>query len=438
MLSQFFILSPRGDTIVFRDYRGDVPKGTAELFYKQIKSWKDTKGTNPPPTLKSSNGLHFLYIKRNGLYFVCATKFNVAPAYILEFLSRIAGLCKDYCGILNEEAIRLNFVLIYELLDEVLDFGYPQGTSTEVLKSYVCNTPCDVTYEQSPRAKKPGIGTPSRTLPSHAANKPIATSLDAIRSQKNEIFIDLLERLTVLVAANGNILRSHLDGCLLMRSFLSGQPEIRLALNEDLTIGPEGRRGYGGVVLDDCNFHENANLELFEKEKTLSISAPDGEFTVMNYRVSGDFLNSIPFRAYTTVEEGDVPKSLRLCVRLRCEVPTKTSASNIIVRIPVPKATVSASHEPLGVGQTTELRLPEKTYIWKIKKVDGGSENILIMKLNLSEMSKTAKKEINTISLDFEIPMFICSGLNIRFLRVFEKGKPSYMPFRWVRYITHR
>ena len=39
----------------------------------------------------------------------------------LDFdLYRIASLCKDYCGILNEEAIRLNFVLVYELLDEVL------------------------------------------------------------------------------------------------------------------------------------------------------------------------------------------------------------------------------------------------------------------------------------------------------------------------------
>ena len=84
--------------------------------------------------------MHFLYIKRNGLYFVCLTKFNVAPAFVLELLSRyslslslslaylyrlpyfhrIAGLCKDYCGILTEEAIRLNFALIYELLDEVL------------------------------------------------------------------------------------------------------------------------------------------------------------------------------------------------------------------------------------------------------------------------------------------------------------------------------
>ena len=31
---------------------------------------------------------------------------------------------KDYCGILTEESIRANFILIYELLDEILDYGY--------------------------------------------------------------------------------------------------------------------------------------------------------------------------------------------------------------------------------------------------------------------------------------------------------------------------
>ena len=33
---------------------------------------------------------------------------------------RISDLCKDYCGVLDEEAIKCNFPLIYELLDEVL------------------------------------------------------------------------------------------------------------------------------------------------------------------------------------------------------------------------------------------------------------------------------------------------------------------------------
>jgi AP-4 complex subunit mu-1 len=36
---------------------------------------------------------------------------------------RISNIFKDYCGVLTEESIRVNFVLIYELLDEVIDFG---------------------------------------------------------------------------------------------------------------------------------------------------------------------------------------------------------------------------------------------------------------------------------------------------------------------------
>ena len=81
--------------------------------------------------------VHFVFIRRNGLYFVAVTKFNVAPACALELIGRfitplelhymliycsfrIAGLSKDYCGVLNEESIRLNFILVYELLDEVL------------------------------------------------------------------------------------------------------------------------------------------------------------------------------------------------------------------------------------------------------------------------------------------------------------------------------
>lgn len=77
----------------------------------------------------------------------------------------------------------------------------------------------------------------------------------------------------------GNVLRSHLDGCIQMKSFLAGEAEIRLGLNEDLVIGSEEkRRGMGGgVTLDDSNFHESTNLELFDQERIISILAPDGE-----------------------------------------------------------------------------------------------------------------------------------------------------------------
>lgn len=73
----------------------------------------------------------------------------------------------------------------------------------EVLKSYICNSPCPVTYESRPTPSGKGAG--GNTLPSHAANKLQCTSLEGKRDQKNEVFIDLLERLTVLVAANVSV-----------------------------------------------------------------------------------------------------------------------------------------------------------------------------------------------------------------------------------------
>jgi hypothetical protein len=41
---------------------------------------------------------------------------------------------QDYFGELEEESIRDNFVIIYELMDETMDFGYPQTTEAKILR----------------------------------------------------------------------------------------------------------------------------------------------------------------------------------------------------------------------------------------------------------------------------------------------------------------
>lgn len=52
-----------------------------------------------------------------------------------------SGDAQDYCGLLSEEAVRKNFLLVYELLDEVIDYGFPQNSSSEALKEFVLNDP---------------------------------------------------------------------------------------------------------------------------------------------------------------------------------------------------------------------------------------------------------------------------------------------------------
>ena len=45
---------------------------------------------------------------------------------------------------MNEEAIRKNFVLVYELLDEIFDFGHPQYLSSELVKPHIVNEPVTI------------------------------------------------------------------------------------------------------------------------------------------------------------------------------------------------------------------------------------------------------------------------------------------------------
>ncbi len=50
------------------------------------------------------------------------------------FLYKLVEVFKDYFGELEEESIRDNFVILYELFDEMMDYGYPQVSDGKVLK----------------------------------------------------------------------------------------------------------------------------------------------------------------------------------------------------------------------------------------------------------------------------------------------------------------
>eukprot|EP00617_Octactis_speculum_P002916 CAMPEP_0185795098 /NCGR_PEP_ID=MMETSP1174-20130828/160368_1 /TAXON_ID=35687 /ORGANISM="Dictyocha speculum, Strain CCMP1381" /LENGTH=425 /DNA_ID=CAMNT_0028490371 /DNA_START=34 /DNA_END=1309 /DNA_ORIENTATION=- len=420
-ISLFFILSPRGDTIIAKDFRGDAPPGAAESFFRKVKFWD--KGDAPPVLL--IDGVNYLYIRKNGLLIACTTRFNVSPSIVIELLNRVTKVFKDYCGVLSEEAIRKNFILVYELLDEILDFGYPQGTSTESLKRFIYNEPVE---SRSTRVPAIGRTMTMKTTPSVAAHKPKLISESDKASKKNEIFVDILERLNVLFSPGGVVLNSAIDGRIQMKSYLSGNPELRLALNEDLVIGKGG--SYGSVTLDDCNFHECVQLQDFETNRTLSFIPPDGEFVVLNYRITADF--RAPFRVVPSIEEVS-PYKLDVILRVRADMPENHYGANVFLRVPVPSNTASVTAElpPNVVGQQTDYNATEQRFLWLIKKFQGGSEQSIRIKITLKNPCTTqTRSEIGTVSLNFEIPMYNVSNLAVRYLRIAEQGK-AYNPYRW-------
>lgn len=113
MISDFFIISPRGDTIIAKEYRnirGDVgahERSHTEAFFRKIKFWdemnndisqpptdiqeeKDSRvKIDAPPVFTMPDGLSYLHVKRNGLIFGCSTARNVSPATIVEVRERV-------------------------------------------------------------------------------------------------------------------------------------------------------------------------------------------------------------------------------------------------------------------------------------------------------------------------------------------------------------
>jgi AP-4 complex subunit mu-1 len=64
------------------------------------------------------------------MYICTTTRLNVSPSQLEEILNKIVRILTDFLGTLDEETLRKNFFLAYELVDEMVHHGYPQMMST--------------------------------------------------------------------------------------------------------------------------------------------------------------------------------------------------------------------------------------------------------------------------------------------------------------------
>ncbi|CAJ0768733.1 10249_t:CDS:2, partial [Entrophospora sp. SA101] len=371
--------------------RYDIQQDVADLLLERIHSWHKEHGIldqGLPPAF-NVDGVQILFTNVQGLYFACTTKFNVSPFMVYELLDRIVALIKEFCGVLSEESIRLNSSLVYELLNEVIDYGYPQTTITNQLINYV--------YEDQVSVKRENIITnslaklkSSGTILGSSGSKPITYGrLDNKNTRQNEVFVDIIERLVATFSSN--------------------------VCDED---------EHYGITLDDYKFHD-------------SVDFTEREFIAMSYRVSGDF--GLPFRVFPSISDiSDDSNRIDVTIRVRADIPDNFIVNKCLVIIPVPRATLSVSNENLdgSIDQSAQYDNQLRKVIWTIVKFKGGTEQSIKIKITgIKSLSPVSLLEMGPISLEFDIPNYTCSNIQIHRLKVYENNNLS-LPQRWVRYST--
>jgi len=234
-----------------------------------------------------------MFVQHSNVYVMIATRQNCNAASLLFFLHRIVDVrlliiksfrnpefldlvCannhrsvflrqvfKHYFEELEEESLRDNFVVVvtcrwicvlitcfvefemnwlncvlfdllscwqYELLDEIMDFGYPQYTEAQILSEFIKTD----AYRMEVTQRPPMAVTNAVSWRSEGINyKKNEVAISKVKNLKLflivilwskrfrfQVFLDVVENVNILVNSNGQIIRSDVVGALKMRTYL--------------------------------------------------------------------------------------------------------------------------------------------------------------------------------------------------------------------------
>ena len=129
-ISAIYILDRKGRVLINRCYKGDLPINIHDIFNKKLLEYDEF---TLKPILRDKYGHTYFYIQHNNLYFLAISRKNTNCMMAFAFLYQLVQVLIDYFKELEEESVRDNFVVIYELLDEMMDNGYPMATDHRVL-----------------------------------------------------------------------------------------------------------------------------------------------------------------------------------------------------------------------------------------------------------------------------------------------------------------
>jgi len=410
--SAIYFLDMKGKVLINRNYRGDIDNTVIDKFIGLVS---DQEEDNEACPLIKTDECTFAYIKHSNLYIVATTRKNSNIALLFSLLHKVRQVMQEYFKEVEEESVRDNFVICYELLDEMVDFGYPQTTDAAILQEFI--TQEGYKLEAAPKP------------PPAVTNAVSWRAQDGIKYRKNEVFLDVIESVSLLAGAQGNVLRSEIVGNIKMRVYLSGMPELRLGLNDKVLFESTGRGKSKSVELEDVKFHQCVRLSRFENDRTISFIPPDGEFELMSYRLN---THVKPLIWIESVIERHAHSRVEIMVKAKSQFKRRSTANNVEIMIPVPNDADSPKFKTtIGHCKYT----PEQNAVcWNIKSFPGGKEYIMKAQFFLPSVAGELNEGKPPIGVKFEIPYFTTSGIQVRYLKIIEKS--GYQALPWVRYIT--
>jgi AP-3 complex subunit mu len=447
MLQSLFLLSPTGEVIIERHFRDVTSRGVCDYFWERASVAVNHHGglattstvidyvsplqdTVPPVMEVPSDGknLYLFSIVRDGLSYLGICPSEVSPLLVLEFLHRVADIFSDYFGSPTDEtAIKDNFSIVYQLLEEMVDYGWPLTTEPNALKALI--RPPSVMSKIQSAVTGGSNAIVSEALPSGTvSNMPWRAA--GVRYNQNEIYLDIVEEIDAIMDSNGNIVSSDVSGSIQALSQLSGIPDLILTFTDP-------------NIIDDCSFHPCVRYRRFEEDHIVSFVPPDGGFELMRYRVRNSVMQSFHSPIFVNSQWNFSHDTTGISGKVTINVGVRSLSSlimspsrkgpmvveDVAMTIPLPKAVRNADFR-VNIG-TILYDESSKIAKWSLGKLDTAKKPQLSATIVLEGTKKPAANP--NLLLTWKIPLASVSGLSVSGLSI--TGE-KYRPYKGVRNIT--
>ncbi|XP_039136763.1 AP-3 complex subunit mu isoform X2 [Dioscorea cayenensis subsp. rotundata] len=400
MLQCIFLLSDSGEVMLEKQMSGHrVDRSICTWFWDHALSHSEVLPVTASPT-------HYLFhVVREGITFLACTQVEMAPLLAIEFLCRVVDVLTDYLGALNEDLIKDNFVIVYELLDEMMDNGFPLTTEPNILREMI--TPPNIVSKMLSVVM--GKSSNMSTVLPDATTSSVPWRKTDLKSAANEVYVDIIEEMDAVITREGVLSKCEIYGEIQVNSHLPGLPDLTISLANP-------------AILNDVRFHPCVRFRPWESHQILSFVPPDGQFKLMCYRVKN--LKSTPIYVKPQLTSNSGSCRLNVLVGIRND-PGK-SIDNLSVEFQLPPCVSSAE---LTTNHGTVNVLADKKWSWMIGRIPKDKSPSLSGDLIL-EAGLERLHVFPVFKVGFKIMGVALSGMKIDKLELKNVPSPPYKGFR--------
>lgn len=292
MLNSLFLITDDHEIFIEKHWQTPIDRSICDYLFDTIKQQNGDLESSSPVVRTPRHLL--IHIRRDGVRYVGVLAEEIAPLFVLELLHRLVDTFLLYFGDSRESTLKEHFVVVYELLDEMIDAGRVFCVEPNILEEIVKPPSLlrKLALSVAGGAVQAVVATSassSTALTSNATTQFLSNIGDQLpaaqlsnipwrrahaRYANNEVYFDVVEQLDAIIDSTGSVLSAEVFGSIEVLCHLSAMPELVMSFQSS-------------QLIDDASLHPCVRLRRWEQDRIVSFVPPDGAFRLLSYRSVG-------------------------------------------------------------------------------------------------------------------------------------------------------